>query len=173
MIQVLKYVKPPVNHLKRKGLLKKVKAKKTQKMMETKKIMMNEDKNRFETGTLKGRMKEILSISFFALIAVFVSILLSDIIFFPIAYYSVRNVDIFNILFKYTGLSVISILMITLLYFKVRSLNRDGYTAGSIIIYVYQAALSIPWFFYFCSFTDIIAYNTYIFFIQFKLLPSA
>ncbi len=118
-------------------------------MMETKKIMMNEDKNRFETGTLKGRMKEILSISFFALIAVFVSILLSDIIFFPIAYYSVRNVDIFNILFKYTGLSVISILMITLLYFKVRSLNRDGYTAGSIIIYVIRRPFQYLGFFIF------------------------
>lgn len=110
---------------------------------------MNEDKNRFETGTLKGRMKEILSISFFALIAVFVSILLSDIIFFPIAYYSVRNVDIFNILFKYTGLSVISILMITLLYFKVRSLNRDGYTAGSIIIYVIRRPFQYLGFFIF------------------------
>lgn len=65
---------------------------------------MNDDKSRLESGTIKAKMKELLSISFFTIIAAALALFLADLIFFPIAYYSVRNVDIFNILFKYTGI---------------------------------------------------------------------
>jgi hypothetical protein len=97
---------------------------------------MNNDKSRFESGSIKGKMREILSISLFTLIAMLMAVVLADLIFFPLAYYSVRNVDIFNIVFKYTGILFISVLMITLLFLKVRKLHRDGKSIKSIMVYV-------------------------------------
>ena len=101
-----------------------------------KKIKMNNTKNSYESGSIKGKMKELSSISFFTLIAAIMSLFLADLIFFPLAYYSVRNVDIFNIVFKYTGMFFITAVLIILLYLKVRSRYRDGESAGSIIKYV-------------------------------------
>jgi len=110
---------------------------------------MNDEKNRFESGTIKGKMKELLSISVFTLIAVFLALFLADLIFFPLAYYTVRNVDIFNILFKYTGISAVVLLMSSLLFLKVRSLYRDGKSTGSIIRYVFLRPLQYTGFFIF------------------------
>ena len=118
-------------------------------MIMTKKIKMNDNKNRFENGTLKGRMKELLSISFFTLVAVFLSIFLADIIIFPLTYYSIRNVDIFNILFKYTGIAVISFVLIFLLFNKVKTLYRDGNSFKSILIYVFLRPFQYTGFFLF------------------------
>lgn len=98
---------------------------------------MNDDKSRLESGTIKAKMKELLSISIFTLIAAALALFLADLIFFPIAYYSVRNVDIFNILFKYTAIFFLAAFLITLLFVKIRSLHRDGRTVKSIIIYVF------------------------------------
>lgn len=102
-----------------------------------KKRRMSEEKKHLESGTLKGKMKELTSISFFTLIAAFLALFLADIVFFPLAYYSVRNVDIFNILFKYSGIIFIVSLLFVLLLLKIRSLYRDGKTPLSILIYVF------------------------------------
>ena len=98
---------------------------------------MNNGKNGLESESIKGKMKEILSISFFTLIAAFMALLLADLIFFPLAYFSVRNVDIFNFLFKYTAVFFIAAALLTLLFIKVRSLRRDGKNLRSIIIYIF------------------------------------
>lgn len=102
-----------------------------------KKRKMNNGKNGLESESIKGKMKEILSISFFTLIAAFMALLLADLIFFPLAYFSVRNVDIFNFLFKYTAVFFIAAALLTLLFIKVRSLRRDGKNLRSIIIYIF------------------------------------
>jgi len=99
---------------------------------------MNNGKNHLESGTIKNKMKELLSISFFTLIAAFLAVFLADLIFFPLAYYSVRHVDIFNIIFKYTAIIFLSIVLITLLFLKVRTLHRNGNSIKSIIIYVFR-----------------------------------
>lgn len=118
----------------------------------TKKKKMNDGKSRLESGTIKSKMKELISISLFTLIAVFLSLFLADLIFFPLAYYSVRNVDIFNILFKYSSMFLISLIMITLLFLKIRSLHRDGKTVKSIIIYVFLRPFQYMGFFVFTLF---------------------
>ncbi len=106
-------------------------------MIMIKKIKMNDDKSRLESGTIKAKMKELLSISLFTLIAAALALFLADLIFFPLAYYSVRNVDIFNILFRYTGIFFIAAFLGTLFFVKVRTLHRDGKTLKSIILYVF------------------------------------
>lgn len=81
-------------------------------------------------------MKEVVTISLFSLAAVILSLLLSDLLFFPLSYYAMRNVDIFNILFRYITVLSIIIVLVAILYFKIRSRYRDGYTATAIIRYV-------------------------------------
>ncbi len=121
-------------------------------MKMTEKIKMNDEKSRLESGTIKSKMKELVSISLFTLIAVFLSLFLADIIFFPLAYYSVRNVDIFNILFKYSAIFFIISIMVILLFLKVRSLHRDGKTVKSIIIYAFLRPFQYMGFFIFTLF---------------------
>ena len=115
----------------------------------TKKKKMSDEKNHLESGTIKGKMKELISISLFTLIAVFLSVLLADLIFFPLAYYSVRNVDIFDILFKYSAIFFISAVMLILLFLKVRTLHRNGKTVKSIIAYVFLRPFQYMGFFIF------------------------
>lgn len=100
-------------------------------------IKMNKDKNSLESGSIKDKMKELLSISGFTLLAAFMALILADLVFFPLAYYSVRNVDIFNILFRYTAVIFTVSVLIILLVLKIRTLHKNGNTLKSIIRYVF------------------------------------
>jgi len=106
-------------------------------MILKKMIKMNNDKNRMESKSIKEKMKELVSISGFTLLAAFLALFLADLVFFPLAYYSVRNVDVFNILFKYTGITFVSAVLILLLFLKVKTLYKNGNTLKSIIAYVF------------------------------------
>ncbi len=119
------------------------------KMITLKKKKMNDGKNSFENGTLKGKMKELSSISFFTLIALILALVLADLIFFPLTYYSIRNVDIFNIVFKYTAVFFMVSILTVLLYLKVRTRHRDGESVLSIIKYVLLRPFQYSGFFIF------------------------
>ncbi len=106
-------------------------------MILKKMIKMNDEKNRMESKSIKEKMKELVSISGFTLLAAFLALFLADLVFFPLAYYSVRNVDIFNILFRYTGITFVSAVLILLLFLKVKTLYKNGSTLKSIIVYVF------------------------------------
>ncbi len=98
---------------------------------------LNNDKNSLESGSIKDKMKELLSISGFTLLAAFLALFLGDLFFFPLAYYSVRNVDIFNILFRYTAIIFTVSVFIILLFIKIRALHKNGDSLKTIIKYVF------------------------------------
>jgi protein-S-isoprenylcysteine O-methyltransferase Ste14 len=98
---------------------------------------MNNNKNSLESGSIKDKMKELLSISGFTLLAAFLALFLADLVFFPLAYYSVRNVDIFNLLFKYITVISLIALFAALLFLKVKTLYKNGSTLKSILTYVF------------------------------------
>lgn len=106
-------------------------------MILKKMIKMNDEKSRLDSRSLKEKMKELLSISGFTLLAAFLALVLADLIFFPLAYYSVRNVDIFNTMFRYTGIAFTAAVLIILLFLKVKTLYKNGNTLKSIIVYVF------------------------------------
>ena len=106
-------------------------------MILKKMIKMNDEKSRLDSRSLKEKMKELLSISGFTLLAAFLALVLADLIFFPLAYYSVRNVDIFNTMFRYTGIVFIATVLVILLFIKVKTLYKNGNTLKSIIFYVF------------------------------------
>lgn len=98
---------------------------------------MNNDKSSLDSRSIKEKMKELLSISGFTLLTAFLALFLADLIFFPLAYYSVRNVDIFNLLFKYITIIFAAIVLITLLFLKVKMLYKNGNSVKSILTYVF------------------------------------
>jgi|GEM_PF-422868 len=90
------------------------------------------------SGIILSRKKyPLISILVFTLIAAAVAILLSDILIFPITYYSVNNIYIFNIVFKYACIFFIITACLLLLFFRVRSLHREGSSTGAIIKYIF------------------------------------
>lgn len=98
-----------------------------------KKIKMNDGKNSMEKLKIKSIMKELLTISLFGLATALLAVFLSDIIIFPMTYFAVKNVDIFNLMFKYSLLFLIMFSLSIATFIKARSLYRDGKTSSAII----------------------------------------
>ena len=97
---------------------------------------MTENKNRLDSNSIVSKLKELILILVFTLIAAAVAIILSDILVFPLTCYSINNIDIFNIAFKYAFISFITVTFLLLLFFKVRSLYKDGNSIRDIIKYI-------------------------------------
>ena len=97
---------------------------------------MSEKRNSLDNNSIVGKIKELILILIFTLISAAVAILLSDIFIFPITYYSISNVDIFNIAFKYVCIIFILTVGCLLLFFKVRSLYRDGNSTSDILAHI-------------------------------------
>ncbi|MCL1833020.1 MAG: hypothetical protein FWG49_00805 [Leptospirales bacterium] len=97
---------------------------------------MTENKNRLDSNSIVSKLKELILILVFTLIAAAVAIILSDILVFPLTYYSISNIDIFNIAFKYAFISFITATFLLILFFKVRSLYKDENSIRDIIKYI-------------------------------------
>jgi len=97
---------------------------------------MTEKRNSLDNNSIVNKIKELILILIFTLISAAVAILLADIFFFPLTYYSVNNINIFNIAFKYAFIFFIIVICSLLLLFKVRSLYRDGNSTSAIIAYI-------------------------------------
>ena len=98
---------------------------------------MTEKRNNLDNNSIVDKIKELILILIFTLISAAVAILLSDIIFFPITYYAVNNINIFNIAFIYVFIFFIITICSLLVFFKIRSLHRDGNSTGAIIKYIF------------------------------------
>jgi len=97
---------------------------------------MIEKRNNSENNSIFSKIKELILILIFTLISAAVAILLSDILIFPVSYYSINNINIFNIWFKYTCILFIVVTCSLFIFFKVRSLRRDGNSTGAILKYI-------------------------------------
>lgn len=98
-----------------------------------KKIKMNNCENSTEKLKIKGIIKEHLTITLFGLATAILAVFLSDIIIFPMTCFAVRNVDIFNLLFKYSLVFLIIFSLSIATFIKGRSIYRDGKTSAAII----------------------------------------
>jgi len=98
---------------------------------------MTEKRNSLENKPIVSKIKEFILILIFTLISAIVAILLSDILIFPITRYAVNNINIFNIAFQYACILFIITVCLLLLFFKVRSLHKDGNSTGAIIKYIF------------------------------------
>jgi len=108
---------------------------------------MTEKRNSLDNNSIASKLKELILILVFTLISAAVAILLSNLVIFPITYYSINNVNVFNIYFKYSFILFIIITCSLLLLFKVRSLHKDGNSAGAILAYIFLRPVKFFGFF--------------------------
>lgn len=91
--------------------------------------------NNLESRTIRSKVREITAISLFTIVAAASSILLADLIVFPLTHFAVNNVNIFNLIFKNLLLVLIIIILIYTLIKKYNKLAEEGLLTGPIILY--------------------------------------
>ncbi len=97
--------------------------------------IQNNDQNTLVSRSVKSKVKEITAISLFTILAAIASILLADLIVFPLTHFAVRRVDIFNFIFKNLLLIIILIILCYSFIKKYRKLKDEGLNARYIILY--------------------------------------
>jgi len=98
------------------------------------KIQIN-GQNTLESRTVRSKVKEIAAISLFTIIAAIASILLADLIVFPLTHFAVKRVDIFNLVFKNLLLLIVFIILCFSFIKKYRTLSDEGLTSKYIVLY--------------------------------------
>lgn len=94
--------------------------------------------NTLESRTVRSKVKEIAAISLFTIIAAVASILLADLIVFPLTHFAVKRVDIFNIVFKNLLLLIVFIILCFSFIKKYRALSDEGLTSKYIVLYFFK-----------------------------------
>jgi len=97
--------------------------------------IQNNDQSTLESSTVKSKIKEIAAISMFTIIAAVASILLADLIVFPLTHFAVKRVDIFNLVFENLLLLVFLIFLCLSFIKKFRKLSEEGLNARYKILY--------------------------------------
>lgn len=115
---------------------------------------MNDHENRYERGSVKDRIKELSSLGFLTVIVAALSVIIMNLIVFPLSYFAINHVDLFNIILKNFFFLFIITAIIMIFYGKIKTLKRMGIKSSSIIIYFLKRPihyLSIALFFIFLS----------------------
>lgn len=115
---------------------------------------MNSHENRYERGSAKDRIKELSSLGFLTVIIAALSVFIMNLIVFPLSYFAVNHVDIFNIILKNFFFLFIITVIIMIFYGKIKTLRRMGFHSSAILIYFLKRPihyLTIAFFFLFLS----------------------
>ena len=103
--------------------------------------------DRFESSTVTEKLKNLGTLAFFSIIALFVSLIVMNSIAYPISVFAIKNTPLFNQLIIY-GLTAAAILFILIkIIRRTLSLKKSGFSAVRILFYFikrpfYYAALS-------------------------------
>ncbi|HPR36136.1 MAG TPA: hypothetical protein P5120_09840 [Spirochaetota bacterium] len=98
-------------------------------------MIQSNDNNTLESKTIRSKVKEIAAISLFIVIAAVASIILADLIVFPLTHYAVKRVDIFNLVFENFLLLMLFLILYFIFIKKYRKLSDEGLTIKYIILY--------------------------------------
>jgi len=101
----------------------------------------SEQQNNLESKSLKSKVKEITAISLFTLAAAIASIILADLIVFPLTRFAVENVNIYNLIFKNVLMLFIIIILLLSLIRKFRKLADEGLSVIYILFYLLKRPL--------------------------------
>jgi hypothetical protein len=97
---------------------------------------MTEKRNSLDNNSVVGKIKEIILILIFTFISAAVGILLSDIFILPLTYFSISNINTFNLFFKYAFIFFIITACVLWIFSKIRSFRKDGHSTIAIIKYI-------------------------------------
>jgi hypothetical protein len=95
-----------------------------------------------ESSAPRERFKELASLALFTLIAAAGSIIIMDIITFPLTIFAINNKNGYNYIFKYSFIIILAVLLIYLVMNKFFKMKKDGFPVKSIILYIAKKPLS-------------------------------
>ncbi len=114
--------------------------------MKKKAVKMTTDKTNkeetLESSAPSERIKELASLAFFTLIAAVSSVIIMDIIVFPITLFAVNNKNTYNFIFKYSFLTLVIVLIFYLILNKIYKMKKDGFPSSEIILYLVKKPFS-------------------------------
>jgi hypothetical protein len=99
-----------------------------------KKVKVQSNSNN-ENRTLKDKIKEIAGIAILTVVASIVSIVISDLIIYPLTIFSMNNVDVFNSVFKFAVLFLLILFIAIKIYRSFKRLKNNNTSFGNIIAY--------------------------------------
>jgi len=99
--------------------------------------------NPFEKNRIRDRMRERLILSAFIVLSALASVILMDLIVYPIALLSMRRRELFNAAVGYSFWIVVLALLLYSLARAVCRLRRDGFGTGQILARIGRRSLGI------------------------------
>lgn len=119
--------------------------------------------NPFEKAKLRNRFKEISTLAGFTLAVAVISLVIMNLLIYPLTVFAVEKKDLFN--FMITDLSLIAVIIavIALLALKIYRLRKDGFDIKSIFIYMVRRPFYyLSLFFFFAVISSGIIFFLYI-----------
>jgi nitrogen fixation/metabolism regulation signal transduction histidine kinase len=102
--------------------------------------MMNQHSH-FEQKSNLSRIKELITLTAFILIAALISIVVMDLLVLPLSLFAINHKSAFNFVIKDISVFVILFIIILTLVFKVIRMRRDGLSASRIVKYMLMRPL--------------------------------
>jgi nitrogen fixation/metabolism regulation signal transduction histidine kinase len=102
--------------------------------------MMNQHSH-FEQKSNLSRIKELVTLTAFILIAALISIVVMDLLVLPLSLFAINQKSTFNFIIKDVSLFVILFIIILTLVFKVIRMQRDGLSPSQIAKYMLMRPL--------------------------------
>jgi len=102
----------------------------------------------YEKRSIPDRVKELAVLALFTVLIALVSLIVMDIIIYPLSYFAVTRKDAFNFIIKDVSIFIILIIMIFFFIRKLYTLHRDGLSKREIAIFflkrpLYYSAISL------------------------------
>ena len=98
--------------------------------------------NPYEKSGLKNRLSESATLFVFIIISLLVSLIVMDVIIFPIAIFSIQNETLFTSVVKYLFWIIITVSLLYLVIKKIYSLKKDELPTRQIIRTIISKPLS-------------------------------
>lgn len=99
--------------------------------------------NSYEKIGIKNRLHEIANLFSAIFLSLIVALLVMNVLIFPIAFVAVKKDVLFNLLFKYTFISVSVAVIIYIVTKQVKTLKAQGIAAKDIVKYIAFKPLSV------------------------------
>jgi len=97
--------------------------------------------SQYERTGSRERMKELLPLAGFTVLAAVVATVVMDIIIYPVAAFAINFKNAFNLFIKYTTWIVIVIFIVYIVSRRAYRLKKDGFSAGNIVRYLLKRPL--------------------------------
>lgn len=102
----------------------------------------------FEKPRIKNRLKEITTLALFTIAVAILSVVVMDVLVYPIAYLSIRKPRVFTFLMNYTILFLVLFSIVFIIWRRYRLLRKEGLPRKKIVSFlmykpVYYSAVTL------------------------------